>query len=81
MKIKLTQNQINFLERGTTFVGPNGVKWYYMPFWFKETEEARVFDKFSLDELPEDFKKALQDHRDGKGYYWAGDFSKMRFVK
>lgn len=67
-KVFLNENQIGFLKRGTTFVGANGFKWYYMPFWFKETKEEGVFEEFSFDELPENFKQALQDHRDGKGY-------------
>ena len=70
MKIKLTKSQIELLETGTMFVGPNGIKYYYMPFWFQETlpKTDRVFEILHLDDLPNGLKQALQDLRDGKGY-------------
>ena len=67
MKVKLTRNQINLLERGTVFVGPNGQKWYYLPFWYKH-EGGNDFEQFSFDHLPEDFVEAIHEHREGLGY-------------
>ena len=75
MKIKLSNDQVEFLETGTVFVGPNGFKWYYMPFWFKETEEKGTFEELSFDKLPEDFKKVIRERREvpsaNDKYDWA----------
>lgn len=68
MKTKLTKSQVELLETGTIFIGPNGFKYYYLPFWFNETLEKGIFERLHLKDLSEDFQRAIRDQREGKGY-------------
>ena len=61
--IKITKEQLEFLETGTMIYGPNGLKYYHMPIWFKETPEEGIYETYSFDKLPEEFKEGIENIR------------------
>ena len=67
MKLKIEKSQSNFLqEMGTEITTPNGEKYFYMPFWFKQTEEEGVYELLTFDHLPKDVIELIHDFREGK---------------
>jgi len=69
-EVKLSEDQINLLKNGDLFIGPNGQKWYHLPFWYckRFTDSNTLYEVYHVDSLPEKFVDALNDHKEGKGF-------------
>lgn len=52
------------LEEYATFVETCGVRYYFLPFWFKVEYGIDEFEMLHLDHLPEELKKAIAELRD-----------------
>jgi len=63
MKIEISKRQRDFLLNGTVVNTKNGEKWYYFPYWLKETNEIDVYEMVSYEKLPEGLKKYLENLR------------------
>lgn len=60
MRVILTKEQEDLLFVGTVVVDKEGKKWYCLPFWFKKSDEFGThYEQYSLEKLPEEFKKQL----------------------
>lgn len=62
MKVKFTDEQVEFIKEGTCING----ECFYMPFWFKATEDKNIFEQFDLNDLHEDLKDILLDIKSQK---------------
>ena len=51
------------LELYATFIETCGVRYYFLPFWFKD-DNTDDFEMLHLDHLPEKLKKAIAELRD-----------------
>ena len=62
METRLTRKQVELLEMGDKYYGPNGQVWYHLPLWFKK-ENSRVgaFKTYSPDDLPEYVKEGIKN--------------------
>ena len=63
MKVKITKEQQELLNTGTIVSTPENVAYYYLPFWYKKTEDEDVFEIIPLGKLPDDLVKLLKDER------------------
>ena len=68
MRIKVTKEQSDFIKQNGSRVEANDKKYYYIPFWFMETEIEGVFEELSFDKLPEALKKEIKSNRDSQSH-------------
>lgn len=66
MKLKIEKCHRDFLLNGNTFKTKDGEKWYYFPFYLKETNETDVYEQYSFEKLPEGIKKFIENQREKK---------------
>jgi len=61
VKMKLNIQQIGLIKSMASMVtsGHDGKQYFFLPFWFKETDENNIYEVFHLDNLPEDLTKQL----------------------
>lgn len=71
-KLILSKEQIELLNIGTKLRLDS--TYYYLPFWFKATEEEGVFECFSLEHLPKELVDYLPKMRN---YERRGDRSEQ----
>jgi len=66
--IRLTCDQKDLLEWFGTVVHTNDGenKYMYLPFWFKETNTPGIYEVYSLENIPDDLKEAVDDIRNTK---------------
>lgn len=64
MKIEINKCQRDFFLHGEKLTTKNGEKWYYFPFWLKETSEIDTYEMVSFKELPEGIKKFIENKRE-----------------
>lgn len=61
-KVKLEKEVVSFLEdRGTIVYSKEGICFFNIPFWYKETEKDGVFEEFNFHDLPEDVKETIHE--------------------
>lgn len=65
-KITLTKQQIEMLETGSKVKTKEGYTWYYIPYWYKSTNEQGVYEEYSFQELPEGMKTYLNNLKEKK---------------
>ncbi len=66
MKIKITKEQLDLLNIGNV-INTNEEKWYYMPFWFKQSGDD--FEIISFEKLPKEIKDILNDKKEPNKYF------------
>ena len=66
MKIKIEKCQRDFLLNGSVINKKSGEKWYYFPFWLKETSETDIYEEYTFEKLPEGIKKYIENERNKK---------------
>jgi len=65
-KITLTKQQIELLDTGSKIKTKEGYTWYYIPYYFKSTNEQGVFEEYTFEKLPEGIKKFINEKRKNK---------------
>jgi hypothetical protein len=63
MEIKFTKPQIKLLKQRATVVKTKTGIYYYLPYWYKETNKENVLDKISFEHLPVDLQSAIRTQR------------------
>lgn len=63
MKVELSKSQIELLEMGTKIKGQGGTVYYFLPYWYKSTNQQGVYEEINWDELPEGIKKYIENQR------------------
>ena len=65
-KIKFTQDQADLLRNaGTVIKFPNGNKYMYLPFWYKDSED-NVLEEYNPDKIPDELREELKSQREAK---------------
>lgn len=64
MKVKLTKSQKDLLNIGSKVEGLDGHFYYYIPFWFRSTDNSNIFEQYHLEKLPDELKFLIQTKRD-----------------
>ena len=64
VQIKLTNKQVELIQTGSHAM-VNGNSYYFLPFWFKQTDKKNVFELHYLDHLPDELKKVIKKSREG----------------
>ena len=54
VKIKYTQEQIDFIKSSSVNVTDGTNTWYHIRYWFKEHKDDGVFELIQFEELPKD---------------------------
>ena len=65
--IKLTESQFDLLKMGTTFHSDKLGTFYFLPFWFKQTDNHLDVELISLKSIPEEIKGAIREASLGRG--------------
>jgi hypothetical protein len=65
-KLEISKCQRDFLLNGKSIKTKEGEKWFYFPFYLKETNEIDVYEMVSWDKLPEGLKKYIENERNKK---------------
>lgn len=63
MIIKLTEEQLDFLQNVSTIIPDGNNNWYYMPFWFKQIDGEK-FEIVNFEKLPESVTNTLKALRE-----------------
>lgn len=66
MKVQVKKEVAEFFESTASMVKINSNTYYYMPFWFKTTEDKEIFDELNWDELPKDLINFITSLREGE---------------
>ena len=63
-KIAVTKEQEHFLKHvANKVVTDDGRSYYFIPYWYRETQDCAFYEEFSFDELPSDLKEELKRQR------------------
>ena len=62
-QMKLTNKQAELIKTGSHAM-TNGNSYYFLPFWFKETNKKNVFELCYLDHLPDELKHIIRWSRE-----------------
>ena len=64
-EIKLTNKQAELIHTGSHAI-VNGNAYYFLPFWFKQTDKENVFELHYLDHLPDELKEVISKSREAE---------------
>ena len=64
MKVKLTKEQQELLNTFSTVLRNSDTTYMYMPYWFKSTDEANVFEILTFEKLPKDLIQMITVERE-----------------
>ena len=64
MKIKLNKEVVKHLKQSSVVVTTKGRMFYYLPYWYEETDTPDVFDMHTLGSLPKSLTEALKELRE-----------------
>lgn len=59
MKIKLTEEQVNLLKRGTIVTVKSGTEYFYLPYWYKK--EGDFYEEMSFDYIPKELSEHIKN--------------------
>lgn len=63
MKLMVTEDQSDFIKLFGTSACTSSGMYYYVPYWYKETDNACVFEAYSPDRIPSDLREAILEQR------------------
>ena len=66
MKTILRKPVVEFLQQHASYVEDQTGTYYYLPFWFKATNESDEFEILSLDHLPKELIYLIEKMRNEK---------------
>lgn len=64
-KIKTTEETATFIKNGSK-VQSGETSYYYIPYWFKSTEDPLVFEMLSFEKLPKELTDLILKERQEK---------------
>ena len=65
MKVKLSKSQRKLLKKGSCLITGKGDTFYYLPYWYKKTNEKGVYEEITYDHLPNELSELLKQLRNG----------------
>lgn len=64
MKIRFKKSELDFVSMNSTTVKTEKGLYHFIPYWFKETDDDLVLDRFGLDgDLPDDLVESIEKIR------------------
>lgn len=67
MKIMLDNSQQGLIKSGSIITIEN-INYYFLPYYFQETGDSKLFEMHMLGHLPERLKEVLNNKRRGRKY-------------
>jgi hypothetical protein len=66
MRVKVKKSVAEFIEDTGNCMTTHGNRYFYIPFWFKKTDEEGIYEEYFLDDLPQELIDAIKFFRENK---------------